>query len=277
MFSRVPKDLKELKKPNHSINEVLRYYDESRKREDKIQAKNIWINKRKNMRKKAQLGKENQSELEEAFNRNLKRLEQKKIQLKEEEFQKKKRKYTKQYEQKQRNDLKPGKGIRYSNSKTWKNRNNKTKKSPLSREQHQSTDALTPQERARLIEESLYKGGKRRKKRKTRKKKKRKTRKRKRRLRKRRKTRKKRAGKSTFIKQSKINEGIQGCNTLHSISEIHKCRNMGGHKKYKKKKMLGKIHLPQFKRPHLPHMKTESENHNEILANMEWEDWRKEK
>ena len=40
--------------------------------------------------------------------------------------------------------------------------------------------------------------------------------------------------------------------------------------------MLGKIHLPHFKRPHLPHMKTEAEKHNEILANMEWEDWRKE-
>ena len=47
-------------------------------------------------------------------------------------------------------------------------------------------------------------------------------------------------------------------------------------KNIRKKKMLGKIHLPHFKRPHLPHMKTEAEKHNEILANMEWEDWRKE-
>ena len=104
----------------------------------------------------------------------------------------------------------------------------------------------------------------------------RKTRRKKNKRRRKRKTKRKRAGKSTFIKQSKINEGIQGCNTLHTISEVHKCRNMGGYKKYKIKKMLGKIHLPHFK-PHLPHMKTNTEKHNEILANMEWEDWRKEK
>jgi hypothetical protein len=282
MFSRVPKDLKLLQKSNVSINEVLHYYYESRNRKRKLQAKKIWINKRQEMRKKAQLDKENQHELEAAFNRNLKKLRKKKEQLKEEkEFQKKKEKYTKLYEQKQIDDLKPGKRIKYINSKArdWREKNNKTKKSPLSQERHQSTNALTVQERARLIEESLreYKGGKRRTKKRRRKKKKRKTQRRRKRSRKRRKTRRKRAGNSTFIKESKINEGIQGCNTLlHSISEVHKCRNMGGLKNYKKKKMLlGKIHLPRFNRPHLPHMKTSTEKHNDILANMDWDDWRK--
>ena len=78
MIFRLPQELQELKKSTVSLNEVLRYYDESRNRNLKIQAKKIWINKRKNMRKKAQLSKENQSELEEAFNRNLKRLKTKK-------------------------------------------------------------------------------------------------------------------------------------------------------------------------------------------------------
>ena len=39
--------------------------------------------------------------------------------------------------------------------KAWREKNNKTKKSPLSRERHQTTNALTAQERARLIEQSL--------------------------------------------------------------------------------------------------------------------------
>lgn len=411
MFSRLPKELKELQKSNVSINEVLRYYDESRNIKHKKMAKKIWINKRKKIREKLHLDKENKEEEEAAFNRNLKRLEQKKEQLKkEEEFNKKKRQITKQYEQKQRDDLKPGKGIIYRESKSWKNRNNKTRKSPLSKQYYPSNDSITlenknvenedlvfvevpktgagkktrrrrrktnkrkrkkrmkggirprtqseedhmvnnfefeiPQmrtyhewleeehgslqdflnrphiemgdiifyssgnqysdaewivvpdsngnktlrnyatyqtsdeegeekeeERPRTPETNKQgnkKGGKKtRKRRRSRKRKQ--TRKKNKRRRKR-KTRRKRAGKPTFIKQSKIDKGIQGCNTLHTISEVHKCRNMGGLEKYNKKKMIGKIHLPHFNRPHLPHFKTQTEKNNEKLANMEWGD-----
>ena len=396
MFSRLPKDLQNLKKPNYSINQVLHYYDQSHNRKHKLQAKKIWIRKRQEMRKKAQLDKETQDELEAAFNRNLKRLQQKKTQLKEEEeFHRKKRKYTKQYEQKQRDDLKPGKGIRYRESKSWKNRNNKTRKSPLSKQYYPSNDSITLENKNVENEDLVFvevpktgagkKTRRRRKKKYKRKKKKRmkggirprtqseeddmvndfefempqmrtyhefleeehgslqdflnsphiemgdiifyssgnqysdaewivvpdsngnktlrnyatyqtsdeegeekeeerprtpetnkqgnkkggkKTRKRRisrkrkqtRKKNKRRrkiKTRKKKAG--TFIAQSKIDKGISGCNTLHRISEIHKCRNMGGLENYNKKKIIGKIHLPHFSRPHLPHFKTETE------------------
>ena len=113
------------------------------------------------------------------------------------------------------------------------------------------------------------KGGKTR--RRKRKKKKGKTQRR-RRSRKRRKTRRKRAGKSTFIAQSKINKGIEGCNTLHRMSEVHKCRNMGGLEKYNKKKLIGKIHLPHLNRPHLPHFTTKTEKHNKKLAEEDWGD-----
>ena len=99
----------------------------------------------------------------------------------------------------------------------------------------------------------------------------RKTRRKKNKRRRKRKTKRKRAGKSTFIKQSKIDKGIQGCNSLHHMSDVHKCRNMGGLEKYNKKKMIGP-HLPHFNRPHLPHFKTQTEKNNEKLANMEWAD-----
>ena len=36
--------------------------------------------------------------------------------------------------------------------------------------------------------------------------------------------------------------------------------------------MIGKIHLPHFNRPHLPHFKSQTEKNNEKLANMEWDD-----
>ena len=173
------------------------------------------MEKRNKKRQESGLEPEDKENLEAAFNRNLKRLNDKKQEIKEEkEFQRKKIKYTKAYEQKQINDLKQGKGTLYRNSKAWQYKNNKTrKKSPLSQVHHTPTDAFTPEERKRLTQlylidkESESKnadwgkisGGKRRKKRKTRKNRKKKTKKtrkrrRRRRSRKRRKTRRKRAG-----------------------------------------------------------------------------------
>ena len=277
MFSRLPNELKRLKKSNVSINEVLRYYDESRNRKHKLQAKKIWINKRKKIREELHLDKENEDEEEAAFNRNLKKLAKKKEQLrKEEEFNKKKRQITKQYKQKQRDDLKPGKEIRYRESRSWKNRNNKTKKSRLSKQYYPSTDKISLEHKNSENKDSIFveapkKGAGKKTRKQKRSRKKKQTRKKNKRRRKR-KTRRKSAGKPTFIKQSKINKGIQGCNTLHRISEVHKCRNMGGLENYNKKKMIGKIHLPYFNRPHLPHFKKQTEKNNEKLANMEWGD-----
>ena len=245
MFYRLPKELKKLKNKEVTLNEVLRYYDESRNIKHKNMAKKIWQTKRNKKRKESGQEPEDKENLDAAFNRNLKRLGQKKEeQKKEKEFNKKKRQITKQYEQKQRDDLNPGKGIRYRESRTWRERNNKTKKSQLSKQHHQSINALTPEERDRLVEESLNeeslfvrekKGGRKTRKRR-RSRKRRKTRRKKNKRRRKRKTRRKRAGKSTFIKQSKIDKGIQGCNTLRRIPEINKCRNMGGLENYNKKK-----------------------------------------
>ena len=85
------------------------------------------------------------------------------------------------------------------------------------------------------------------------------------------KTRRKKAGK--FIHQSKVNEGIQGCNTLRQ-TEILACRDLGGLKNYKKqqskKKWLKKMPHPHL--PHMPHLKSRVEKHNEEMRNMEWGD-----
>ena len=267
MFSRLPKELKRLKKQDITLNEVLHYYDETSNMKNKRKVKNIWIEKRNKKRKESGLEPEDKENLEAAFNRNLKRLNEKKQEIKkEEEFQIKKKKYTNAYEQKQRDDLKQGKRIRYRNSKAWehkKNKNNKTrKKSPLSQVHHTPTDAFTPEERKRLTQLSIQEmdkeseskntdwgkisGGKRRKKRKTRKKRKkktRKTRKRRRRSQRRRKTRRKRAGNK--IHQNELNKGTDGCYTLHHMSEVTKCINQGGLDKYNKK------HKSKYQKSHI--------------------------
>lgn len=267
MFSRLPKELKRLKKQDITLNEVLHYYDDSSNMKNKRKAKNIWMEKRNKKRQESGLEPEDKENLEAAFNRNLKRLNEKKQEIKkEEEFQRKKKKYTKAYEQKQRDDLKQGKGIRYSNSKAWeykKNKNNKTrKKSPLSQVHHTPTDAFTPEEREKLTQLSIQQmdkesesknadwgkisGGKRRKKRKTRKKRKkktRKTRKRNKRFRRRRKTRRKRAGNK--ILQNELNKGTDGCYTLHPMTQVTKCINQGGLDKYNKK------HKSNYQKSHI--------------------------
>ena len=264
MFSRLPNELKKMKNQDSTLNDVLHYYDQSSNKKYKSIAKKIWIEKRKKRRKEAGLEPEDKENLEAAFNRNLKRLNEKKQQIKEEEeFQIKKNKYTKAYEQKQINDLKQGKGIRYRNSKAWeykKNKNNKTRKSPLSQVHHTPTDAFTPEERKRLTQINLMdkesernnvdwgkiSGGKKRKKRKTRKKRKkktRKTRKRRSRSRRRRKTRRKRAGNK--IHQNEVNKGTDGCYTLHHMSEVTKCINQGGLDKYNKK------HKSKYQKSHI--------------------------
>lgn len=92
MFSRLPKELKRLKKQDITLNEVLHYYDETSNMKNKRKAKNIWIEKRKEKRKESGLEPEDKENLDAAFNRNLERLNEKKQQIKKkEEFQIKKK------------------------------------------------------------------------------------------------------------------------------------------------------------------------------------------
>ena len=124
--------------------------------------------------------------------------------------------------------------------------------------------------------EILGGGRRRKKKRKTRKKRKggrkktrRKKKKRKTRRRRKRKRRTKKAGLTT---RSKLEEGIEGCIKLKESNKIRDCRNIGGLKNYHqeqtKKWWKKKIHLPH---PHMPHLKTSTEKHNEKMRDMDWD------
>ena len=88
----------------------------------------------------------------------------------------------------------------------------------------------------------------------------------------RRRRRKRRTKKAGFIRQSKINKGVEGCNKLKESNKINACRNIGGLENYKKqqskKNFFKKLNLPH--RPHF-HRETKTERHNREMAQEQWD------